>query len=475
MKKLIYLGLVFSCLSSPLFLVGQNNYFVEAEYLGQSSSIAIDFVSPLPANYNVDYYKIIYNTIDPQGEPTIASGALAVPVSNECNIFPMFSYCHGTVLRQNDVPSAQNFESTILLAASSAGFITVAPDYIGLGEDEGIHPYVHGESQATATIDLIRAVREYFETQDFGDNGEVFITGYSQGGHASMATLKYAEENGLNEELGIVAGAPLSGPYNMSGTQTELLLSDEPYSNPGYVIYLLISYNFVYGNLFEDLGDVVQSPYDELVAPYFDGAQDQFNMGVVNALLPNNLSDLLQDSTLTNFENNLNHPLRMALADNDNYDWLPQVPLRIYYCDADEQVNFQNSLDAEIAMNQNGAEDVSAINIAPGEDHGGCVIPAISATYAFFDSLATPCSSTLAVSYQEDFPLKVFPNPVSHSFRVEAPIQTGVLTLHDLQGKMILQENLLNRNYDISQLPAGVYIITVQGDTGFFRTALVKD
>ena len=71
------------------------------------------------------------------------------------------------------------------------------PDYIGMGESPGLHPYCHGASEAT-TIDMIRAVREA-ESLDMipgmtADNGEMFVTGYSQGGHAAMATHKYVEE-----------------------------------------------------------------------------------------------------------------------------------------------------------------------------------------------------------------------------------------------------------------------------------------
>ena len=35
------------------------------------------------------------------------------------------------------------------------------PDYLGMGESPGLHPYVHGESEATATLDMIRAAREF--------------------------------------------------------------------------------------------------------------------------------------------------------------------------------------------------------------------------------------------------------------------------------------------------------------------------
>ena len=52
------------------------------------------------------------------------------------------------------------------------------PDYIGMGDSPGFHPYVHAKSEATASIDMVRAAREYLSTTNFVDNNELFLTGY---------------------------------------------------------------------------------------------------------------------------------------------------------------------------------------------------------------------------------------------------------------------------------------------------------
>jgi len=421
------------------------------------------FGIPLPVQYSVDFYRITYTTTDTDGSQTVASGALTIPVSSTCNSFPMMEYCHGTVLRRFDVPSEENSEGTVLVALSATGYIGIAPDYLGLGEDEGVHPYVHAESQATASLDLITAAREFLETLDAQDNGEVFITGYSQGGHAAMATLKYAQDNNLVDEIGIVAGAPLSGPYDMSGSQADLILSDEPYLTPGYVIYLLVSYQSVYGNLYNELSDVIQEPYASQVAQYFDGNQNENTMGVVNDLLPNNIDEFMQDSVLTNFENNPSHPLRVALADNDLFDWAPSFPLRMFYCDADEQVAFTNSTSTEQIMIENGATDVGSANVLPGADHGGCYFPAVLATHSFFESLASECSNTLSVADQNVEEIKVWPNPADAMLQVEFSSQIERMSLFDLNGRVVKQEvvNASRVVWDTRELPVGSYILMV--------------
>jgi pimeloyl-ACP methyl ester carboxylesterase len=474
MKKLYMVLAVIATLGSTNSAKAQE--LVSAELVFNYNTALINFLDfPLPVDYAVDFYKITYTTTDTDGEPTVASGAFTLPISSSCNSFPMVAYCHGTVLKRFDVPSERNFESLVVTVLSSAGYIGIAPDYLGLGEDEGVHPYVHAESQATATIDMISAVREYLQTTNMQDNGEVFITGYSQGGHAAMATLKYAQDNELVEDLGIVAGAPLSGPYNMSGSQADIILSGTPYSNPGYIIYLLIGYNSVYGNLYTELNDVIQEPYADLVAPYFDGEQDEFEMTVVNALLPGNIDELLRDSVLTNFETNPNHPLRVALEDNDLFDWTPEMPLRMYYCDGDEQVVFTNSTTTEQIMNENGAEDVASENVLPGANHGDCVEPALFAAFEFFDALASECSSTLSTSEAKEEAIAIWPNPARDQVQINFSLGKGQLSLYDVNGRL-LKEQVLNSDLstiDISDLSDGNYILTITHNGAQYGTLLV--
>jgi len=477
MKRICLLPAIIATLCNVNSVQAQE--LVSAEFQFQYSAFLISFSSPFPTDFPVDFYRITYTTTDTDGESTVASGALAIPVSGACNSFPMVSYAHGTVLERYNVPSEASIsnptEGLLIVALASSGYIGVAPDYLGLGEDEGVHPYVHAESQATATLDLISAAREFLETLDQQDNGQVFITGYSQGGHAAMAALKYAQDNNMVDELGIVAGAPLSGPYDMSNSQANLILGDDPYLTPGYVIYLLVSYQSVYGNLYTELSDIIVEPFATEVAPYFDGEQDEFSMAVVNNILPNLISEFMQDSVLTNFEDNPNHPLRVALEDNDLFDWTPDMPLRMFYCDGDEQVVFTNSTTAEQVMNDNGAADVASENVLPGANHGDCVEPALFAAYDFFDALASECSSTLSVSEVKEKAITIWPNPARDMVQIDFTLGSGQMALYDVNGRL-LQEQIVNSelsNFDVSNLPDGNYVLTITHNGAQYGTLLV--
>ena len=186
-------------------------------------------------------------------------------------------------------------------------------------------------------------------------------------------------------EFNVIGAAPASGPYNLAGSQSEVFLYDQPYSNPGYVVYLIMGLNRAYGNLYTNPSDFLKAPYDTLIPPFFNGS---FAMDTVNQLLPSRVSMYIEDSILQAFVADSvaqQHPLWQALNLNTNYNWAPQMPMRMYYCTNDEQVDFQNSLDALQAMTAAGATQVQAISNGP-LNHGGCVVPSISAAGFFFRS-----------------------------------------------------------------------------------------
>lgn len=434
---------------------------VSVEFINTASAQILAFVNPA-AQYDVNTYKITYNTTDIDGTPTVASGALMIPVNSGCSEFGLLSYSHGTVLEKDDVPSNNNSESLIPKLLASAGRIATAPDYLGLGVNAGLHPYVHAESEATAAIDLMRAAREYInDSTAYTFNDEVFLTGYSQGGHAAMATAKYIQENNLLTEFNIKAVGPASGPYNMSGSQATVLLSNQPYSNPGYVCYLLFAYNRVYGNIFTNYSDILKAPYDQIIPPYFDGT---YPMDSVNDKLPSILSDFIQDSVLANLTataTSLNHPIWKALVDNDNYDWIPTFPMELYYCTQDEQVNFQNSIVAADSMTANGSLSVIAVNNG-ATNHGGCVSPSISAANSFFNVEGTPCVNISIDERMRKGLISLYPNPAQTYFLIGGLEVDAEVSIFDMQGRFIKRLVVQpNEKISIRNLEKGSYVVRI--------------
>ena len=470
LKHLLFL-LVF-VLSNTFF---HSQYLVSCVYLGISSSNVLSGATGLSLDYDVKMYKLTYNTVDTDSLPTIATGAFFIPTNTTCTDFPFAVYNHGTTLRKNDVPSNNNPEAIIGKVFSAGGYFVCMPDYIGMGDSPGFHPYVHAKSEATASVDMVRAAREYLSTTNFVDNNELFLTGYSQGGHACMATTKFINDENLQSEFNIVASAPCSGPYDLSGIMADTIISPTPYSNPGYIVYLLASYQLAYGNIFNSWSDVLYPPYDTIVPPFFSGNNTTLDMGLLNSLIPNQMSLLIRDTCLNNFINdsiNKNHPWWRALIDNDNYDWLPLKPLRMYYCTADEQVAYTNALNAENSMINNGALDVQAINMG-NNDHGGCILPALSSAFNWFQNLKTPCNISSSIN-RNLISYDVYPNPFTNELNVQFAEKVN-LSVYTMDGKLLInKDDVQNIELVTSNWSKGIYIIKAKGSAAYQNAIITK-
>jgi len=191
-------------------------------------------------------------------------------------------------------------------------------------------------------------------------------------------------------------------------------------------------------------------------------------MSAVNNQLPNYIDSFMVDTVLANFRNdsvNQNHPLWQALNDNNNYNWIPQRPMRMYYCTADEQVPYQNSLDAQAYMLNAAPVDVRAV-FSGDLSHGDCVMPAIYSASVFFDSTMALCQSYVGVE-DMDTPnsrLKVYPNPASNQIHVTGKdIEYTSIAVYAVSGTTLYQSNSLFTETTINtqDWPEGIYFLQV--------------
>jgi alpha/beta superfamily hydrolase len=342
--------------------------------------LALQLGVSISAQYPVRVYKVVYETIDPHGFSTQASGAVALPV-NPGKAVPMFSYQHGTILSKTDVPSNQSTEVMAGVLFAATGYATAMPDFLGLGESPGFHPYHHAKSQATASVDLLRAAATLSASNSVELNGQLFLSGYSQGGHATMSLHREIESLHTNE-FTITASAPMAGAYDLSGVTMEDFLSERGMPNPYYFVYLLEAYRQVY-RLADSLSELLAPPYDSTLPPLLDGFHSSSE---VNNAMPSRAVNILKPEYLQEFLNDHDHPLRAALRENDVYDWTPAAPMRLYHCSGDEDVLYANSIKARDTFHSRGATEVLLIDSLPGGDHGDCVLPSLILAKEWFDS-----------------------------------------------------------------------------------------
>lgn len=334
-----------------------------------------------PNDYAIEIYRVVYKTIDANGEETQASGAVIIPVDGDGR-YPLCSYEHGTVLNRFDVPSYESDELILGILFGCAGYVMSLPDYIGLGDSPGRHLYCHAATEASASIDLLKAAKTISASRDVALNDQLFIFGYSQGGHAAMALTKEIQLN-YTDEFTITASAPMSGPYDMDGAQTDYVLADEPYGAPFYLPYLMFAYNEVY-QMYDSPSDYLIAPYDTLLPPLFDGNHEGWE---VDAVMPSIPKQIIKPEVLDDFINNPENPFRIALVDNDLTGWTPTVPITMYYCGGDELVNYQNAINAQDAFILNGSTTTSLYEPSPSASHTDCAEPCFIFANIWFGSL----------------------------------------------------------------------------------------
>ncbi|MCU4628990.1 alpha/beta hydrolase [Acinetobacter variabilis] len=156
-----------------------------------------------------DIQVIRYNMPNVNGERAEATAMVFYPNTPQPQDgWRVVVWEHGTVGSGDScAPSNNQLNNNFRGLASSLlaqGYVIVAPDYEGLGT-QGIHPYLNLKSAAQSAI---YAVRAFKKQQGNRFNGAWVSVGQSQGGHASLATAQFADEDPNYKAA--VAAAPAS-------------------------------------------------------------------------------------------------------------------------------------------------------------------------------------------------------------------------------------------------------------------------
>lgn len=479
MKK-VFTIIIASFLFAGLTSFAQN--IVDVEFLESRSKadLIADF-GPF-MEYGADLYRVTYETPDIHGDLDTASGLFVYPVTDgsDALIFPMLIYQHGTVGSRDDVPSQLQGGYQLALFWAGAGYATTAADFLGLGTSRGFHPYVHSETEASAAIDMHFAVKDYCIENDMYVNNQLYVTGYSQGGHAAAAAQRKIQED-YQGVLNLTASAPMSGPYSISGVMRDLMLGDDEYFFVGYAPYSVLSYNLEL-EFFEETNEIFKEPAAGWIQQFYDEDIDlwQLNQNLINWLVSDFGGSvpkyMFQDSIITLVETDPNHPINQALRSNDLHNWAPEDPTRLYYCTADDQVPFMNSVIALDTMQALGAANINAFDVGPDLDHGGCVNPAVQSGYIFFSVYQSIGVFQNTIQLDNDIAFSLSPNPAKELIDIRFDndaVDFDYIELIDFQGQAL--KTYTNQNsLDISDIATGVYLVKVVSDKGVWVEKFLK-
>ncbi|MGP5223446.1 alpha/beta hydrolase family protein [Psychrobacter aquimaris] len=236
------------------------------------------------AKCDIKIEKVSYPTVGAAGERTNATAALMLPSGDSADCQgdrPILLYAHGTTTDKDydfsQVANPQNpaaGESTLIAANFAAqGYIVVAPNYAGYDEsDLDYHPYLVADQQATDMADALDSARTIIARQqrandpdytNLDDSGELFISGYSQGGHVAMATARMFEKN----DEPVTAIAPLSGPYALAAFGDAIFRGNVNIGATRFAPLLASGLQNAYGNVYNSTADIFTANYANTELP----------------------------------------------------------------------------------------------------------------------------------------------------------------------------------------------------------------
>jgi len=434
-------------------------------------------------------YKVLYHTLDVYGNPRIASGAVYVPQIEITKRTPYVSVQHGTIISRWEAPSRNIYQRHNGHGAlyGGNGFIVSIADYLGLGDEPGPFAYHHVEKTAENCVDLIRASRELLlEETGKKITKEIFMSGFSQGGHATMSLHKYITENRLGKEFKVKGSVPINGLNNVSNEMLNTIAEGGRLGSALIIPLFLISYQDIYGGLYNDLSEVFKAPYDSLLPEYIE------NLGLWEtfALIPPmDLSAVLQDDFLESLTPE--HPFADMLREQDVYDWeaKTKAPIHLYFSRHDELMGLENVEIVRKTMRKNGSRKVKLV-----EYHQDTIVPPFTGMihedgrilghqYAleWFSKLhkkssrkhkrrrgnARNKSEELSKTLEAEKALvQVYPSLVQDHLMVNVNTTTGRVNvkIYNLQGNLVTEQQLTSvgsSSINMSEVSQGFYLVVV--------------
>lgn len=290
-----------------------------------------------------------------KGQPIILSGKIYAPKSGKLK--GLVLACHYTYAALTESPS-QNATLSALLA--TAGFAVVDADYVGLGVTyQMVHPYLDKEATARAVADLGLLARPFLE-----DNGytflsdDVYIFGYSQGGHAATAVQEFIESQpNYSSRLKLKKVFCGGGPYDPKVTYDVAKSND-------YIGFPCVVPMFLQGTIYAQDLPMTEADFLSDSLLYQNRFKQWLNskaytMDQVNILMKSvgcdKFSTILRKEALSN-DYPKNVILFDALSRNATTTYAAKTPMYIFHSTADDVVPVDNAYALRRSFEEQGVD-----------------------------------------------------------------------------------------------------------------------
>jgi len=337
-----------------------------------------------------------YTSTDDKGAPIQLTGLLIYPWNIPPFgrvVAPIISVNHGTQLMKKYAPSKwksasssdwKNFPEMVVadVMAMWYGWIIIMPDYQGMGDDlTENHPYCDRDRLATATADMVEAAQKSLACNRNAYvkwNGQTFLYGYSEGGFVTMAAARELEARNVSL-AGVVC---MDGPYDLSGTMLDIMLSNNPFPVPYFLPMLMVGYNTMHKSIF-DYNVMLKDPYKTDIPQYTTGFYDET---VVNSKMPQDkiLKEIFTPAFYDSLKNHNSQAFQTLYSNNAYLGWTPKSKMLLWHCMNDDCVPVGNSVAAINRFTSLGLSNVQFVAWPPVHPKSGTVHVAV-APRAFYE------------------------------------------------------------------------------------------
>ena len=410
--------------------IESNPIFAKTELFNSNAKIE--------SNAKISYKRLNYQTNSPDGVQNV-SGLLLLPPANAKGIILFF---HSTISGKLNVPSLhfQDYKAEMLAGIFAAnGYIVVAPDYIGLGDNySAMHPYIvyprpnvdDGQSMLLATM---RYLKQHQLVSPNKTPLPLFVSGYSEGAsYALWFSRIYQTESNfrqalLKQHLVLKQTVAIEGADDLSGVMLPFLLSNQVSESvnhyninssfwgsmlkPSLLVNALLSYAYynhvAVSNLFNPnfyalkcvlglpiCGHAANNQFNidsvrfsntnqfKLALNYFFAALFKSSAGISYSPLDNSVQALMNPAMTTD------KSLLKVVSQADILNWKSTNPITLVSLAKDSLVPENNSAAAYAGMTKAGSKNVKYIKVENNLLHARAILGPNVADHVSFELYA---------------------------------------------------------------------------------------
>jgi pimeloyl-ACP methyl ester carboxylesterase len=331
----------------------------------------------------VDLYRVTYPSVVPEqlNRPTRASGLIAVPKIANKNL-PVVMYQHGTVFTKTAVPSfpEESYETRLMIARFAGdGYIVVAADYFGKGLSDEPDSYLVKASTQQACTDMFHTAKIILNAVGYKP-ANFFLSGWSQGGWATLVFLNHLENLGIPVTAAAAASAPADVYTIMNRWINNFQPVDAVYLT-GCAALQINAHEFYYNQ--PGLSTGAFKP------EYLQAARDlhanKIGWSEYSKIVPFKVKDMLNDEFVKSSIGG-ETPYWQTLQRTHGYRWRSITPLRCYHGGRDEVTPVYIAELPAGFQTLIGGGPTQSLSAGQSADHRGVFIYSVQDQKGWFES-----------------------------------------------------------------------------------------